>query len=89
MADPSTRTPNAPTDEAGTSLPTELAIGTDGRIYINAESMPPDKREGRLMFQGYAMTPAEARDAIDTIHRLAFNVTVEVLQGSREGSGQR
>ncbi|MDI1484352.1 hypothetical protein [Polyangium sp. y55x31] len=83
MADPnSTDTPS------DAELPTEFAIGSDGRIYINAESLPPEKREGRPMFQGYAMTPEEARHAVETLHKLAFNITVEVLQATRESSGK-
>jgi len=84
MADPSSTNTSSDTD-----LPTELAIGSDGRIYVNAESLPPEKRAGRPMFQGYAMTLEEARHAVETLHRLAFNVTVEVLQATRESSGKK
>ncbi|MRG97833.1 hypothetical protein GF068_38825 [Polyangium spumosum] len=70
-------------------LPTELAFGSDGCIYINANSLPADMREGRPLFQGYALTPEEAAHAMEAIHMLALNVTVEVLKAARESSGKK
>ncbi len=69
------------------ALITELAFGSDGRIYITAKHLPPEKRKGRTMFQGYAMTPEEERAAREAIHKLAFNVTVEVSQQTRKRKG--
>ncbi len=68
-------------DEAPTELTTELALGSDGLIYVNAEGIDPARFAGRKMFQGFAMTPEEAERAILEIHRLAFNVTVNVQAG--------
>jgi hypothetical protein len=65
-------------------LPTELALGSDGRIYVNAEGVDPQKLGGRKMFQGFAMTPEEAELAVEEIHKLAFNVTVGVQRAMKE-----
>jgi len=58
--------------------PTELCLGTDGILYVNAEGVDPEKIQGRKMFHGYAMTPEERTIAVVEIHRLAFNITVSV-----------
>jgi hypothetical protein len=71
-------------DDAGGELPTELALGSDGRIYVNAEGVDPAKLEGRKMFQGFAMTHEEAELAVVEIHKVAFNVTVGVQQALKE-----
>ncbi|MDI3290184.1 hypothetical protein [Polyangium sp. 15x6] len=68
-------------DEAPQDLPTELALGSDGLIYVNAEGVDPARYAGRKMFTGFAMTPEEAERAVEEIHRLAFNVTVSVQAG--------
>jgi hypothetical protein len=70
-------------DEAPPELVTELALGSDGLIYVNAEGMDPARYAGRKMFQGFAMTSEEAERAVMEIHRLAFNVTVSVQAGAR------
>jgi hypothetical protein len=65
-------------------LPTELCIGSDGIIYINAEGIDPDKIRGRPMFHGFALTEEEMEVAVAEIHRLAFNVTVAVQEEMRQ-----
>ncbi|TKD02407.1 hypothetical protein [Polyangium fumosum] len=69
-------------DEVPSELPTELALGSDGLIYVNAEGIDPARYAGRKMFTGFAMTPSEAERAVEEIHRLAFNVTVSAQAGS-------
>ncbi|MDC3959898.1 hypothetical protein [Polyangium jinanense] len=76
-----TRNVRADEDEAPEELPTELALGSDGLIYVNAEGIDPARYAGRKMFTGFAMTPEEAERAVEEIHRLAFNVTVSVQAG--------
>lgn len=71
-------------DEAPSDLTTELALGSDGVIYVNAEGVDPARYAGRKMFQGFAMTPEEAEIAVMEIHRLAFNVTVSAQAGARK-----
>lgn len=78
-----------PTDSDGETSadeepPTELCLGTDGMIYVNAEGIDPAKIQGRKMFHGYAMTPEERTIAVGEIHRLAFNVTVSVQEEIRQ-----
>ncbi|MDI1477615.1 hypothetical protein [Polyangium sp. y55x31] len=68
-------------NEALPELPTELALGSDGLLYVNAEGIDPARYAGRKMFTGFAMTPEEADRAVEEIHRLAFNVTVSVQAG--------
>ncbi|MRG90349.1 hypothetical protein [Polyangium spumosum] len=65
-----------PAEEEPEELITELALGSDGRIYVNASHLTAKEREGRRMFQGYAMTPEEAQRAAAAVHQIAFNVTV-------------
>ncbi|MDI1430165.1 hypothetical protein [Polyangium sorediatum] len=65
--------------EAPEELPTELALGSDGRLYVNAEGVDPEKIKGRTRFVGFAMTEEEAGVAIEQIHRMAFNVTVAAV----------
>jgi hypothetical protein len=64
--------------EVTEELPTELALGSDGRLYVNAEGVDPAKMEGRKMFRGFAMTREEVTLAVEEIHRMAFNVTAGV-----------
>lgn len=64
--------------EVTEELPTELALGSDGRLYVNAEGVDPAKMEGRKMFHGFAMTREEVTLAVEEIHRMAFNVTAGV-----------
>lgn len=66
-------------EEAPAELQTELALGSDGRLYVNAEGVDPEKIKGRKMFVGFAMTEEEAGVAVEQIHRMAFNVTVAAV----------
>ncbi len=66
-------------EEAPAELPTELALGSDGRLYVNAEGVDPEVIKGRKMFVGFAMTEEEAGVAVEQIHRIAFNVTVAAV----------
>jgi len=59
-------------------IPTELALGSDGRIYVNAEGVAPEKLAGRKIWRGFALTDEEAAVAREEIHRVAFNVTIGV-----------
>ncbi|MDI1480412.1 hypothetical protein [Polyangium sp. y55x31] len=76
-------------EEAPAELPTELALGSDGRLYVNAEGVDPEKLQGRKMFVGFAMTEEEeAGVAVGEIHRIAFNVTVAAVpMGKRRLEG--
>ncbi|TKC95803.1 hypothetical protein [Polyangium fumosum] len=65
--------------EAPEELPTELALGSDGRLYVNAEGVDPEKIKGRTRFVGFAMTDEEAAAAVGLIHQTAFNVTVAAV----------
>ncbi|MDI1435387.1 hypothetical protein [Polyangium sorediatum] len=56
-------------------LTTEFAIGSDGHLYVSAESLPPGALAGRKQFVGYELTSKEARQVWETLHRLAFNAT--------------
>jgi hypothetical protein len=42
-------------------LATELAIASDGRIYINADGIDPGRLARRDLFVGYALTEAEVQ----------------------------
>jgi len=70
-------------------LPPAFAVGTDGQIYILANDMPEDKRKGRAIFNGYALTHKEARRAIKECGLLAFNVVVAVFLREEERSGAK
>jgi len=70
--------------DEGAELPTELCIGSDGVIYVNAEGIDPERIKDRKMFHGFAMTEQEMEVAVDEIHRLAFNVTVSVQEEMRK-----
>ena len=70
-------------------LSTELCLGSDGIIYVNAEGVAPEKIQGRKMFHGYAMTPEEQEIAVGEMHRLAFNITVSVQDEIRRRSIRR
>jgi hypothetical protein len=65
-------------------VPTELCLGSDGRIYVSVEHAPPEMLAGRKMFHGFAMTAEEAGLAVEEFHRMAFNVTVAVQDRLRE-----
>lgn len=56
-------------------LTTEFAIGSDGHLYVSAESLPPGSLAGRKQFVGYELTRNEAGQVWDTLHQLAFNAT--------------
>jgi len=85
MAGPSIRSE----EDEGAELPTELCVGSDGVIYVNAEGIDPEKLKGRKMFHGFAMTVEEMAVAVEEIHRLAFNVTVSVQEEMRQRRLQR
>lgn len=57
-------------------LPTELAFGSDGRIYANANGISEKSLKGRKIFHGYALTKEEAKRALAELHRVAFNLTI-------------
>ncbi len=78
-------TPTDPGDEPK-ELITELAFGSDGFLYVNAEHLSAEERDGRRMFQGYAMTPDEAQRAASAMHTLAFNVIVSAMPKARPSS---
>ena len=80
--------PRTSPEEEPQELPTELAFGSDGRIYINAKHVRPEKRKGRMVFKGYAMTPEETRAARVAIHKAAFNITVEAFQTTDKSEGE-
>src|SRR5690349_15208722 len=71
-------------EDESSELPTELCIGSDGVIYVNAEGIDPERIKGRKMFHGFAMTEQEMKVAVDEMHRLAFNVTVSVQEAMRK-----
>ena len=75
------RAVNGPGDD---DVPTELAFGSDGRIYVNAEGVPEESLQGRKIFRGFAMTPEEAGLAVEEIHLMALNVTIAVQDRVRE-----
>jgi len=79
----------SPEEKESEDLITELAFGTDGRIYLNAEHLSAEQREGRRMFQGYAMTPGEAKHAAKAMHKIAFNITAEVRRATPKSKGKR
>ncbi|MDI1450609.1 hypothetical protein [Polyangium sp. 6x1] len=84
-----TRSVRTEEDEAPPELPTELALGSDGLIYVNAEGIDPARYAGRKMFTGFAMTPAEAERAVEEMHRLAFNVTVSAQVGASRSKSKK
>jgi hypothetical protein len=45
----------------GGRIPTELALGSDGRLYVNAEGVDAQRMMGREMFVGHALTSGELR----------------------------
>ncbi|MDI1484706.1 hypothetical protein [Polyangium sp. y55x31] len=77
-----------PEEKESEELITELAIGSDGLLYVNAEHIAAEEREGRRMFQGYAMTPEEAKRAATAMHRIAFNITAEVRRSNPKSKGK-
>ncbi|MRG95584.1 hypothetical protein [Polyangium spumosum] len=58
----------------------KLALGSDGRVYVEAGVIDA---EGRDVFRGHAATAEEATRAADALHRAAFNITVEVFARKR------
>ncbi|MDI1437476.1 hypothetical protein [Polyangium sorediatum] len=74
-------------EEEPQELMTELALGSDGLVYVNAEHLSAEQREGRRMFQGYAMTPVEAKRAAEAMHRIAFNITAEARTANPKSKG--
>jgi len=74
----------AKVEDEKVELPTELCLGSDGVIYVNAAGIDPEKIRDRKMFHGYAMTTEEMEVAVDEIHRLAFNVTVSMQEEMRQ-----
>ncbi|UQA62436.1 hypothetical protein [Polyangium aurulentum] len=79
----------AKAEDEQVELPTELCLGSDGVIYVNAQGIAPEKIRDRKMFYGYAMTEEEMEVAVDEIHRLAFNVTVSMQEAMRQRSLRR
>ncbi|TKC90551.1 hypothetical protein [Polyangium fumosum] len=78
--------PTSPEDEPQ-ELMTELALGSDGLVYVNAEHLSAEQCEGRRMFQGYAMKPGEAKRAAEAMHRIAFNITAEARTAYPKSKG--
>ncbi|MRG98283.1 hypothetical protein [Polyangium spumosum] len=78
-----------PEEKEPEELFTELALGSDGLLYVNAEHLTAEEREGRRMFQGYAMTPAEAQRAASAMHKIAFNITAEVRLANPKSKRKR
>lgn len=62
-----------------TELPTEFAFGTDGCLYINAESLKPGEEKDRPKFVGYQLTDEEKEQVMDALHRTAWNATPDIL----------
>ncbi|MDI1484638.1 hypothetical protein [Polyangium sp. y55x31] len=62
-----------------TELPTEFAFGTDGCLYINAESLKPGEEKERAKFVGYQLTEEEKEQVMDTLHRTAWNATAGIF----------
>jgi hypothetical protein len=71
-------------EEEQVELPTEMCLGSDGVIYVNAVGIDPEKIRDRKRFHGYALTNEEMEVAVDEIHRLAFNVTVSMQEEIRQ-----
>jgi hypothetical protein len=61
-----------------------IVLASDGRFYANADWLPEQRQARRRMFAGYAMTRKESEFAVHEIHRLAFNVTIQVQDAVRE-----
>jgi hypothetical protein len=57
---------------------TGFVLASDGKIYGSAERVPAERREGRAIFRGYAMTAEEREIGLDELHRTAFNLTVAI-----------
>jgi hypothetical protein len=57
---------------------TGFVLASDGNIYGSAERVPAERREGRAIFRGYAMTTEEREIGLDELHRTAFNLTVAI-----------
>ncbi|MDI3290468.1 hypothetical protein [Polyangium sp. 15x6] len=75
--EPTTEAPELPNDDTAEppELPTEYAIGSDGRFYVTEEGFKRGGTVGRKQFVGYQLTDEEAAEVWDAIHRLAFNAT--------------
>ncbi|MDI1430220.1 MULTISPECIES: hypothetical protein [Polyangium] len=79
----------SPEEKESEELTTELALGSDGLVYVNAEHLSAEQCEGRRMFQGYALTPEEAKCAANAMHKIAFNITAEVRRTNPKSKGKR
>ena len=55
-------------------IPTQLALGSDGRLYITAEELPESIRRGRRVFAGVALTAEEAAFAVKTLEGVSAEV---------------
>ena len=53
-----------------------VAHGTDGRVYVNPEWIGGHGE--RKVFRGYAATPWEAAEVAAALHRMTFNIRVEL-----------
>ncbi|HVK70418.1 MAG TPA: hypothetical protein VM694_38460 [Polyangium sp.] len=73
----------APAEEVGEpdELPTEYAIGSDGRLYVTEDGFKPGATEDRKQFIGFQLTAEEAGEVWDKIHRQAFNATQTLRAG--------
>jgi hypothetical protein len=61
-------------------IPTQLAIGSDGRLYITADQLPEPIRRGRRVFTGVALTPEEAAFATKIIEDASSEIAQTVWQ---------
>jgi hypothetical protein len=71
--------------------PTELAIGHDGTIYVNAEGVDAAKLVGRKLFVGHALRRDEIREALKVpLERLTGHVLASDgrTYASRENAGE-
>lgn len=63
---------------------TGFGLGSDAKMYGTAERIPPDQREGRASFRGYAFTDEERETLLRELHRVAFNATIAVMEEQRQ-----
>jgi len=87
-ANPKSAPPPPREREEPPAIHTEFALGSDGVLYVHADSLPLEMREGRKVFHGYALTPEEAKQATQEIHQMAFNVTVALFAGPVQIKGK-
>ncbi|MRG98294.1 hypothetical protein [Polyangium spumosum] len=77
-------------EENPAELFAELALGSDGLLYVTAEHLTEEERQGRDRFEGYALTPEETQRAIDTMHTMAFNLTIAAMgKGKAKSSSNK